>query len=820
VKRIRLGFGSLGLGLGVLATALGSLACEADIPVDSADENPAVLGPKGIIRGTLAYYGPPPCFRNGEVEGQVVLLLFDAANPPPPDGLASTALNFATVTGTKLFPNIAPPATGPGSTKSTASFCPSVDSPPINAATEWSMQQVGAGRFQVRGFYSRQGRWNPLFNFANLSLAGDVAGGALVDVRATVPRFATVEVGVPITLSAECARLKRDPVTDLTGNPPCDAQIADVKANKLRIPDTGFIREGIPVAFGAVLRSNRPYFHIDVGASTGFGQPPLIEKDFASNAGGASKAIYDSQRKPLTSAELTALGYITFPQDHLSTSQSRGACAANPDPNCDLFEFAQASFPQIRFKYGFAGQSTGDLADPAGADAWIAKNAVPAQAFGSIRRKYYGIDPKEFEADVPTSGKFMLTRNFDAAGKPEILRDNQTLEEIAQIAEIFPSVVLSKLQDDNEGNLKLPPRSQVDPIVVIQTITLKDWDTGPKAGQGSMKASSESPVVFGGLTNQTPIGATPPGSIPDPNHPLAKREGAVSQEGFTALVRPSVVCIYPQDDLRGTLVTPVEKDPNPDNPGATLVARDKILKLRANRVKQLAFGCLPPGYYSVNVVYPTGQAWSVPNLSGHCSYTAKFAPNEDCYMPNKNVGAGGFNWLDTKISFGGFDPARGFPQRPLLRSQSPFQYEDNGKLKLGTQPGNPPDMRTVTLPQVVVITPSDRCGHWQPETELACNSDAECPAPYKGACLNKKCDVNGDGKISSKPIWVNNAQNEDTSFDTATAISTFSANGLLDKTMTTTEDVNGNGKLDMHAPFVCSLPRDKWVSLPADKLLK
>ena len=95
--------------LGSLALALSAFAagCDYNIPVDSAGENPAVPGPKGIIRGSLSYYGPSPCFRNGEVEGQVVILLFDAANPPPPDGLASTALNFATVTGAKLFANVA-----------------------------------------------------------------------------------------------------------------------------------------------------------------------------------------------------------------------------------------------------------------------------------------------------------------------------------------------------------------------------------------------------------------------------------------------------------------------------------------------------------------------------------------------------------------------------------------------------------------------------------------------------------------------------------------------------------------------------------------
>jgi hypothetical protein len=30
-------------------------------------------------------------------------------------------------------------------------------------------------------------------------------------------------------------------------------------------------------------------------------------------------------------------------------------------------------------------------------------------------------------------------------------------------------------------------------------------------------------------------------------------------------------------------------------------------------------GCLPPGRFAPNLVYPTGQAWTVPNESGSCS---------------------------------------------------------------------------------------------------------------------------------------------------------------------------------------------------------
>lgn len=795
MKRIQIGTALGSLGLAMLAPSF--MGCELDIKVDDAKENPGILAPTGIIRGTLSYLGPPPCFKNGEVEGAVVILLFAYDNPPPPDGLASSALNFATVPGAKLFENVAPPTSGPGSTKSPKeSFCPSVSSAPINAATTWSMQQIAGGRYQVRAFYSRQNRFNPLFNFGNLPLAGDVPGGALENPLAPVPKMAQIEVGVP----------------DKTG--------------ALVIPPTGFIRDGVPISMGGPLKTNRPFFHIDYEKSVSFAAPdpitpggPKILADFCGTPGcptvsGATPSNWTAQRKMLTPAEAKANGFVTFPQDHLSTSQSNLLCFGDRTPSCDAFQYAQGSFPQIRFKYGFPGKLD-NLAE--GTDAWVMKNGKPKDPFNAEKaRPYYGIDPKEFVGDIPSSGKFVITRNFDSAGKPEIIRDNDTLESVAQIADIFPSVVLSKLVEDGEGNVALPPRSQTDPIVVIQTMPLKDWDSGPLAGTGSMKATSESIAIGGGLTKPDPADPEGKASLADPSNVLSQRTSAVLQDGFTALIRPSVVCIYPQVDLKGTLVTPVQTDPNPGNKGAALVNPAKILKYKSNRVKDVRYGCLPPGHYSVNVVYPTGQAWSFPNLSGHCSYSARFEPNEECMTPNKDL-TGGFASTfvpsDPFKALNGINKDVGFPMRPLVKSQMLFQVDDTGKPMVATDPITG---RTFYVPQVVVIKPSPRCGDYHAETEFACNADADCKdAPFSGVCMagpggKKFCDYNGDGKISTGKVWINNPINEDTSLDPdPNTMSEKSANGLLDDK----EDVNGNGRLDLKVPYTCSLPFAKFQSL-------
>lgn len=783
MKRIRIGTALGSLTLATLAPSF--MGCELDIKVDDPKENPGILAPTGIIRGTLSYLGPPPCFKGGQVEGAAVILLFAYDNPPPPEGLASSALNFATVPGEKLFANVPRPTSGPGSANSKESYCPSVSTPFINASTEWSMQQIPGGRYQVRSFYSRQNRFNPLFNFANLPLAGDVPGGALENPLATVVKFASVDVGVP----------------DKTG--------------ALVIPEQGFVRDGVPINLGTTLKSNRPFFHVDYEKSVSFSAPdpitpggPKIGVDFCNDGKCENPAStgWSDQRKKLPAAEAKASGMITFPQDHLSTSQAKAACFGNKDPLCDGFEFSQGSFPQIRFKYGFPGKTDGVTE---GADSWVMKNAKPKDPFNADKvRPYYGIDPREFEKDIPSSGGFMLTRTFNAAGEPDIIRDNQSLEEIAQLADIFPSVVLSKMVEDGEGNVALPPRSQTDPVVVIQTIPLKDIEGMP--GTGSMKATSQSVTAGGGLT-------TADGSKVDTTHPLYKRDGFVLQDGMTALIRPSVVCIYPQADLRGTLVTPVMLDPNPANVGVKLVEPAKVLKYKSNRVKDIQFGCMPPGTYSVNVVYPTGQAWSFPNLTGHCSYSARFEPNEECMTPNKDL-TGGF--LSTFVpadplkALSGINKDQGFPFRPLVRSQMLFQVDDSGKPLTAVDPSTG---RTFYVPQTVVIKPSPRCGSYHAETEFACNVDADCKdAPFSGVCLagpggKKFCDYNADKKISTVKVWINNPENEDTALDDpkTRAMNAASANGLLD----TGEDKNGNKMLDLKVPYVCSLPLENYASL-------
>src|SRR5690606_39520792 len=46
---------------------------------------------------------------------------------------------------------------------------------------------------------------------------------------------------------------------------------------------------------------------------------------------------------------------------------------------------------------------------------------------------------------------------------------------------------------------------------------------------------------------------------------------------------------------------------------------DAALAERQPLVREVRRGCLPMGRYAISLVYPTGQAWTVPNESGGCA---------------------------------------------------------------------------------------------------------------------------------------------------------------------------------------------------------
>lgn len=91
-----------------------------------------------------------------------------------------------------------------------------------------------------------------------------------------------------------------------------------------------------------------------------------------------------------------------------------------------------------------------------------------------------------------------------------------------------------------------------------------------------------------------------------------------------AFARPSAVCIEDaaNPNSKTIIVTPHLEDLS----GTPAISDETATKVdiadqlsRSRDTVELVYGCLPPGRFAINVIYPaTGQAWTLPNESGIC----------------------------------------------------------------------------------------------------------------------------------------------------------------------------------------------------------
>jgi hypothetical protein len=113
-------------------------------------------------------------------------------------------------------------------------------------------------------------------------------------------------------------------------------------------------------------------------------------------------------------------------------------------------------------------------------------------------------------------------------------------------------------------------------------------------------------TLYGGLLPTVGLGASTPIVAANPEVIIA--------------LRPAALCLHVADpDRPGLLVVSHETDtmgnkvlPDPEGVKAALGVQFK-------RPIEIAFGCLPEGKYAMNLVYPTGQAWTTPNEAAVCS---------------------------------------------------------------------------------------------------------------------------------------------------------------------------------------------------------
>jgi hypothetical protein len=543
-----------------LALACAWVACSSVPDETQPPPGGRLIQPAGVIRGTVVYSGPHPCSNNGHIVGSAIVLVFDRANPPPPSGLASTALNFGVATGDVLFAN-EPRYTG------AELYCPLQHgiTDTVTVSAPFTISPVDPASYVLEAFYDYTGDFLPTFKFRDLPEKGDVGGGDIDTADALKPvnlgnldyqpHFLPVDVGIPQPLPA--------------GAPSTAVPI-------FVMPDTGYIADNVTVTMGEVLTLPRPYF-FPVGAESAFGatKPATFQVGAPLPNGSRPTPDMGSPDLPLNP---TYAPVLTIPQD----LQVLAPPVTVNQANVDHYE---ASFPHLVLQGGL----------PA-AEQTIA--TAPSQPF-------------HLQLPPTGGGALSLWQNasFDSASQawvPLLIPEGQN------IPSIWPLVVLTKLVDDPTHTADpaslTEQGSATAPVIVLQAITL--------LGQGG------SSLLF------DTMGAAENGALFD----ASGRPTVVTQSQITVLLRPDVICFdslfdSTQPDKRGTLVTPYLAGTTADLPtGMTGALIAPLSALESPQIAALVkappvTGCLPIGRYAINVVYPDGQAWTVPNEAGGCSGT-------------------------------------------------------------------------------------------------------------------------------------------------------------------------------------------------------
>lgn len=92
---------------------------------------------------------------------------------------------------------------------------------------------------------------------------------------------------------------------------------------------------------------------------------------------------------------------------------------------------------------------------------------------------------------------------------------------------------------------------------------------------------------------------------------------------MTVLVRPSVICFNPNNiQAGGVLVTPHQTGVDPSSGMQEPIINEMAVRAAlGSQVNSIVYRCMPKGRFQVNVVWPTGQAWTTPNEAGSCATT-------------------------------------------------------------------------------------------------------------------------------------------------------------------------------------------------------
>jgi hypothetical protein len=649
-------------------------ACSNDVPTDNfGDPASREIAPGGAITGTMTYQGPHPCSANGHIVGNGVVLLFDQRVPPPPAGLAATAVNFAVVVGDALFPN--EPRWGGSDT-----YCPEQHGiyDTITTSAPFQVGPLAPASYIIQSFYDYTGDFLPTFKFRELPEKGDIGGGD-IDLSAALqpinqnpnymPTFEPIAVGVPQPNAADAA----------PGTIPL-----------YTIPPQGFVAQNVQVTVGKSFTTTRPYFYAEglnaVSTTMGTGTFATVSQTVTEAQSSAQYWGASGASCPTMNCNGGSKTLIQNSQEFAAPSNGSMPDPAHYAPILTIPQDIQTFAPPTTFLAGSTGANKFE-------SGGTTSTGQVLSGLPHLRLRWEGSDSRQQQAasqppfnmqltpfsETGPSGGFSVWQGQwlnpngvvhapgSDAGVPGPVWTGQYIPDSvykqangAPLPLLWPLVILSKLVDDPSHTLD--PASltaqgdATHPVVIMQGITL--WGGGTPMTSGNQ--DNDSLFTLGGALQ--PL-ITPVDPFVDSNgNPVI-----FVQDHVTALLRPAVICFNTlfdanNSDKRGNLVTPYLVSESTDQPpfeNVPIVPVDLLNNGDPNRQQvgnlvkappgwtepagwtpgaappsppscsnpdacgPAIRGCLPKGRYAINVVYPDGQAWTVPNEAGACTGTSQ-----------------------------------------------------------------------------------------------------------------------------------------------------------------------------------------------------
>ena len=214
---------------------------------------------------------------------------------------------------------------------------------------------------------------------------------------------------------------------------------------------------------------------------------------------------------------------------------------------------------------------------------------------------------KTFNEADPTGTENSFIRYRFGGGVPSAEIDRAAAPPFNLPVRGGPGFLITRQDVNGDGVLNAEdhvPDSQLVPSLFPLGLFTKLVDGEPLVSQTSPT------VILQGLTIYKSLLATAT-STPDLKEVLPE---------VTVALRPAVLCIDPADASKpGVLVTTHATD----SMGNKLIQDEQRVKdtltAQFGRPINLVYACLPQGEYAANLIYGTGQAWTVPNEAGLCA---------------------------------------------------------------------------------------------------------------------------------------------------------------------------------------------------------